>query len=167
MAHSSTGELDEVDREIVALLQQNGRLSNAALAEAVGLTQTPMLQRVRKLERTGVITGYRAVVDPAKLGRSIVAFVHVTLKAHGSAIHQKFLDLISTVDNVLECHHIAGDEDFLLKVVVRDVLDLERFLLHELSASGVVGRVKTTFVLSSAKVSTSIVPAEREGGVRV
>ena len=143
--------LDEIDRKILALLQETGRMTNAALADAVGLTPTPMLQRIKKLEQSGVIRGYTAIVDPAKVGRPMLAFVHVTLKGHSLANHQKFLAMVSDLPDVLECHHIAGDEDFLLKVSVRDIPELEKFLLQGLSTSSAIDRVKTTFVLSSAK----------------
>lgn len=133
-------------------------MTNAALAEAVGLTPTPMLQRIRKLEQAGVINRYMAVVDPAKVGRPVQAYVHVTLRTHGFAIHQRFLELVQGLEEVLECHHIAGDEDFLLKVAARDIAELEKILLHRLSTSDVIGRVKTTFILSSSKVMGPVVP---------
>jgi DNA-binding Lrp family transcriptional regulator len=156
----SASELDPVDRAIVLLLQESGRMTNAALAEAVGLTATPMLQRIKKLEQSGVITGYTAKVDAAKLGRPVLAFVHVTLKGHGLPNHKRFVDSVVLLPEVLECHHIAGDEDFLLKVAMADIAELEHFLLHRLSSSGTIDRVKTTFVLSSAKHGAPIVPAE-------
>ncbi len=135
-------------------------MTNAALADAVGLTATPMLQRMRKLEQAGVIRGYTALVDAEKLGRPVLAFVHVTLSGHGLPGHQRFVASVSELPEVLECHHIAGEEDFLLKVAMHDIAELERFLLHRLGASGAVERVKTTFVLSSAKHGAPIVPVE-------
>jgi len=153
-------ELDAIDRRIVALLQENGRLTNAALAEAVGLTPTPMLARVRRLEEAGVIERYTALVDPAKLGKGVTCFVHVSLKGHGLAQHTKFLGLVDKLPEVLACHHIAGDEDFLLEVSVHDIAELERFLLDRLSSSGVVDRVKTTLVLSSHKKHGAVLPHE-------
>ena len=133
-------------------------MTNAALAEAVGLTPTPMLQRMKKLEQSGVITRYMAVVDPTKVGRPILAFVHVTLKSHGLVVHQRFLDRVVDLPEVVECHHIAGEEDFLVKVAVRDIAELESFLLQRLSTSDVIGRVKTTLVLSTKKSNAPIVP---------
>ncbi len=158
----TTSVLDATDREILRLLQANGRMTNAALAEAVGLTPTPMLQRMRKLEQSGVIKGYAAVVDAARVGRPVLAFVHVTLKSHEAEVHQKLLALVKELPEVTECHHIAGDEDFLLKVVMRSIPELEQ-LLFRLGASGVIARIKTTFVLSSAKSSGPIHIGE-EGG---
>jgi Lrp/AsnC family leucine-responsive transcriptional regulator len=154
-----TVQLDAIDRQILQLLQQDGRMTNAALAEAVGLTATPMLARMRKLEQSGVIERYTAVVDAAKVGRPVLAFIHVTLKDHGLAPHDKLVAIVGALPQVLECHHIAGEEDFLLKVCVRDIAELERLLLRELSASGVVGRAKTTLVLSSSK-RTGAIPTD-------
>jgi Lrp/AsnC family leucine-responsive transcriptional regulator len=151
--------LDDIDRTILMLLQEDGRMTNAALAEAVGLTPTPMLQRIKKLEQAGVIRRYMAVVDPVKVGRPIEAFVHVTLKDHTLPNHKRFLALASGLSEVLECHHLAGEEDFLLKVAMRDIAELESVILNKISASGLVGRLKTTLVFSSAKSMAPIVPA--------
>jgi Lrp/AsnC family leucine-responsive transcriptional regulator len=159
MVQNTTG-LDTIDCRIVELLQEDGRMTNAALADAVGLTPTPMLQRIRKLEQSGVIQRYTAVIDARKVGRPVLAFVHVTLKDHGLKNHHKLIAIANGLPQVLECHHIAGEEDFLLKVAVRDIAELEHLLLHELSASGIVGRVNTTLVLSSSKQAAPIVPAE-------
>lgn len=162
-----SAHLDDIDRKILLLLQESGRMTNAALAEAVGLTPTPMLQRMRRLEQSGVIKGYQAVVDPVKVGKPILAFVHVTLKGHGLALHKKLLEIVEGLEEVIECHHIAGDEDFLLKVAARDIAELEGFLLRRLSTSGVIGRVKTTFVLSTSKSHGSLVPAKTEDSEQV
>lgn len=163
MAYSSeSSEIDDIDRQILRLVQENGRMTNAALAEAVGLTPTPMLQRMKKLEQAGIIQRYMAVVDPAKVGRPVTAFVHVTLKSHGLENHQRFLKRVQNHPEVLECHHIAGDEDFLLKVAVRDIADLEGFLLQRISTSDLIGRIKTTFVLSSSKTMGAIEPGGGE-----
>jgi Lrp/AsnC family leucine-responsive transcriptional regulator len=150
--------LDPIDCTILDLLQKDGRMTVAALAEAVGLTPTPMLQRLRKLERAGVIQRYAAIVDAAKVGRPVRAFVHVTLKAHSLEMHEKMVRLADAMPQVLECHHVAGEEDYVLEVAVKDIAELERLILHELSASKIVGRVKTTFVLSSSKLAGAIPP---------
>ncbi len=148
--------LDAIDRHILYILQSNGRMTNTALAEAVGLTATPMLQRIKKLEQRGVITRYAAIVDPAAIGRSTMAFVHVKLAAHKLATHEIFLATVSGMPEVLECHHIAGEDDFLLKVVVRDIREYEYFLLHRITRIPDIDRVKTTFVLSTSKNETAI-----------
>lgn len=149
-------DLDETDRKILRLLQGNGRMTNAALADAVGLTATPLVQRIKKLEQRGVITGYSANIDPKAVGRGTMAFVHVKQAEHRLATHKKFLAAVADWPEVLECHHIAGEDDFLLKVVVRDIAEYEGFLLNRLAQLSGIDRVKTTFVLSSAKVATAI-----------
>jgi Lrp/AsnC family transcriptional regulator, leucine-responsive regulatory protein len=151
--------LDAVDRAILRRLQQDGRISHAALAEAVGLTATPLRQRIDKLERAGVIQGYVALVDPPRVGRGVTAFVHVTLSGHALPCHAQFLERVTPMPDVLEIHHLTGEEDFLLKVVARDIAALEHFLLRDLTTVPGLGRVKTTLVLSSAK-SLSAIPID-------
>lgn len=148
--------LDDVDRKILRLLQGNGRMTNSALAEAAGLTATPMIQRIKKLEQRGVITRYAAIVDRTAVGRGTMAFVHVKLAKHQLATHKRFLATVSAFPAVLECHHVAGEDDFLLKVVVRDIGEYEHFLLYQLSKSADIDRVRTTFVLSTGKAETAV-----------
>ncbi len=143
--------LDVIDRQILTQLQQDGRMSVAQLATAVGLTATPLRQRIDKLERHGVIRGYRADVDPAAVGRRTMAFVHVMLKDHTAERHRAFIDWMSGVPEVSEVHHISGEFDFLLKVLVADIADFESFRLQRLAAFDGIDRAKTTFVLSSSK----------------
>jgi DNA-binding Lrp family transcriptional regulator len=154
--NSGVVELDDLDRRILEILQANGRTTNAALAEAVGLTATPMLQRIKKLEQRGVIRGYTARLDRAALGLGILAYVHVQMAEHRLEAHRAFVEAIGGFDEVLECHHISGEEDFLLQVAVKDIAAYEAFLLHGLSKIAGIGRVKTTFVLSSPKVETPL-----------
>src|SRR4051812_3268362 len=114
---NSEAALDDIDRRILRLLQKNGRMTNAALAEAVGLTATPMLQRIKKLEQRGVIRGYAALVDPAAVGRGTTAYVLVKQSVHDLEGHARFVEAMAEFAEVLECRHIAGEEDYLLKVV--------------------------------------------------
>ncbi len=148
----SASALDETDRKILRLLQANGRLSIAALSDAVGLTPTPLRQRIEKLEQSGTIEGYSARINAAAVGRGTLAFVHVSLKEHTLAVHQAFLRHVVTLVDVIEVHHLAGEQDFLLKVNVRDIAAFEAFILHRLpTPSSGVGRISSTFVLSSAR----------------
>jgi Lrp/AsnC family transcriptional regulator, leucine-responsive regulatory protein len=150
------GDLDATDRRILQLLQQNGRMTNASLAEAVGLTPTPMLQRIKKLEGRGVILGYTAIVNRNAVGRRTLAYVWVQMAEHKLSAHKRFVESIRSFGEVLECHHISGEEDFLLKVVVRDIEEYEEFLLHRLTSIPGIAKVKTNFVMSSPKVTTEI-----------
>lgn len=154
MAEHTT--LAAIDREILRQLQENGRLSATALAEAVGLTPTPLRQRLERLESTGVIQGYCARVDAAAVGRPTLAFVHVTLRHHTLEIHEAFVRQIVTFPEIISAHHIAGEEDFILEVRVKDIAAFETFLLHKLTAIPGVGRIKTTFVLSTARAGGPI-----------
>lgn len=144
-------ELDDIDRKILQLLQQDGRMTNAALAEAVGLTPTPMLQRLRKLEQKGVITGYRAVIDARSVARATMALLHVQLTEHRLENHRRFVHEARQMPEVLEVHHVAGEDDFILKVAVEDIAAYEHFLLDRLSQIPGIDRVCTTFILSTSK----------------
>jgi Lrp/AsnC family leucine-responsive transcriptional regulator len=149
-------ELDEIDRKILRLLQENGRMTNAALAEATGLTQTPTLQRLRKLEQRGVITGYAAIVDARAIGRGTMAFVLVKQSEHRATSHKRFVQAVAGIPEIVECHHIAGEDDFMLKVVVRDIAAYERFLIDGLARIPGIDRVKTAFVLSTSKAGPAL-----------
>lgn len=162
--------LDDMDRAIVAELQRDARTSVAALAEAVGLTPTPLRARLERLEASGVIRGYHADVDPAQVGRPVMAFVHVTMKDHALESHRRFVKAVAGMPEVTEAHHIAGEEDFLLKVLVESVGAFERFLLERLTSIQGIARVKTTFVLSSSKARAPVPlgdePRRTKGGRR-
>jgi len=143
--------MDETDRRILAILQSEGRLANARIAEQVGLSPPTVLERIRKLEEKGVITGYTALVDAPKVGLKAVVFVAITLSLHRAESIEEFRQSILAMPEVLECHHTTGEDDFLLKVVVPDIENYEDFLLHKLTRLEGVGRVKSSFVLSTLK----------------
>ena len=147
---------DEVDLKILALLQRDGRMTNFKLAKKIGLTPAPTLMRVKKLEQAGYIKRFVALVDAEKLGLPILAFVHVILEAHNRKTTLDFMQAMKKYSEVLECHHIAGDEDFLLKVVAASPAEYEDFVLQKLTKVGGIEKVKTTFVLSSSKLDTEI-----------
>lgn len=151
--------LDSVDKKILETLQREGRITNVELAQRIGLTPAPTLLRVNKLEQAGFIRGYVAILDREAIGLPVTAFVSVILKEHGKEIARKFIETVSDFVEVMEVHHIAGEEDYLLKVVASSPSAYERFLLDNLTALETVQRVKTTFVLSSPKTST-VVPLE-------
>lgn len=148
--------LDAVDRSILRILQEEGRITNVDLAQRVGLTPGPTLARVNKLEGSGVISRYAAIVDREALGLPVTAFVSVILKTHNLEASRAFVAAVSAMPEVLECHHIAGEEDYLLKVVAANPGDYEKFVLEQLSSVEAVQRVKTTIVLSSPKCTTEV-----------
>jgi Lrp/AsnC family leucine-responsive transcriptional regulator len=148
--------IDAIDRRILRLLQDDGAMTNARLASRIGLTPAPTLERVRKLERDGYIRKYVALADQAKLGRPVTAFVSIILRSHQQRTAETFRRAVARAPEVLECHHIAGDEDYLLKVVAASPADYETFVMETLTKIPGIEKVKTTFVLSSSKLETAI-----------
>lgn len=151
--------LDALDRKIVNILQREGRITNVELAGRVGLTPGPTLARVNKLEAQGYITRYAALVDREKFGLDVTVFVSVSLRSHTSETNAAFLRAIAELPEVIEVHHIAGDDDFFIKVVAASPRDYEQFVLERLATVADLQRVKSTFVLSSPKCTT-VVPIE-------
>lgn len=148
--------IDKIDRQILDILQENGRISNAELARRINMSPPPTLERVKKLERSGIIQNYVALTNPAKLGLTCFTFVEVTLVRHGREGVERFMAAITTLSEVMECHHITGGADFLLKVASKDIPDYEKFVLHKLTALPEVQHLKTMVVLSTLKHETKI-----------
>ena len=144
-------ELDRTDLILLAELQRQGRLTNAELAERVHLSASACLRRVQRLEREGVIAGYRAEVDPERLGLGLQAFVRVQLNRHDSAAITAFSDFVNSWDEVVACHALTGDMDYLLQVVVHDLEHFSRFLLDRLLNQAGVADVNSSFVLRTVK----------------
>jgi len=143
--------LDRTDLQLLAELQGNGRQTNAELAERVHLSASACLRRVQRLERDGVIAGYRAEVDPAKLGLDLTAFVRVQLRHHDSDSIAAFAAFVNQWDEVIACHALTGDMDYLLQVAVRDLEHFSRFLLDRLLNQAGVADVNSSFVLRTVK----------------
>jgi len=146
--------MDSIDTQALAVLQGAGRESWAALGEVLGMTGPAAADRVRRLEERGVIRGYTAVVDPQAVGAGLAAFVAVTLERPRD--RASFLALVAALPEIQECHHVAGDDDFLLKLRCRDTADLERILTHELKGLTGVARTRTTVVLSTVKETLAV-----------
>ena len=125
--------MDEVDRSILAVLDKDGRISNAELAERVGLSPSPCLRRVRRLERTGVIRGYRAVIDPAAIGRSLRVLVGVRIVRHARTDVVAFERAVIKLPEVQYAHHVAGNYDYILQVEVADLSAYENFHANRLA----------------------------------
>jgi Lrp/AsnC family leucine-responsive transcriptional regulator len=143
--------LDRTDLLLLTELQQSGRLTNAELAERVHLSPSACLRRVQRLERDGVIAGYRAEVDPERLGLGLQAFVRVQLREHDAASIAAFTGLVNAWDEVVACHALTGDMDYLLQVAVRDLEHFSRFLLDRLLNQAGVADVNSSFVLRTVK----------------
>ena len=144
-------KLDAIDHEIIAVLQQEGRISNIDLAERVGLSPTPCGRRVRRLETTGVITGYGARIDPSALGLGVSVLVTVRLAKQTAADIEQFLAAVAKQPEITECLLMAGNIDYVLRVWVRDVEALRDFVLTKLKRIPHVADTTTMLILESTK----------------
>ncbi len=144
--------LDQIDRRLLSELQNDGRITNVELARRVGLTAPPCLRRVRGLEDSGVIKGYHAQLDAAKLGFAITVFALVSLKSQAEEALRQFEDHMKDLPEVRECHMLNGEIDFILKIVSRDLQSFQEFLTSKLTPAPNVGSVKTSLTIRTAKL---------------
>jgi Lrp/AsnC family transcriptional regulator, leucine-responsive regulatory protein len=151
-----TGGLDAIDRRILARLQDNARLTNVELAEAVGLSPSPCLRRVRELEQSGTIRRYVALLDPAAIGLPVSVFVNVTLERQVETALERFEAAILKRPEVMECYLMTGDADYLLRVVTADLSAYERFLVEHLTRVPGVASIKSSFALKQVKYRTAL-----------
>ncbi|UXP30980.1 Lrp/AsnC family transcriptional regulator [Reichenbachiella agarivorans] len=147
--------LDEVDIKILDILQVEGRITNKALADRLGLSTTPIFERMKRLERDGVIRQYAALLDQRKIDQKITVFVFISLKNHTRSYLDKFIGEMNDYPEVQECYHIAGDFDYMLKIVSRDIDTYQAFILAKLSVNSNIAHVKSQFVLSKNKHTTA------------
>lgn len=150
---SSALKLDPIDRKILEILQTNGKITNAQLAQEVGLSPAPTLERVRKLENNGFIKSYHAEVDTEKLGMGVSIFLLVTLASHKKSQVMAFVEKINKVEEVVECHHITGTGDFLLKILTKDIQSYQSIILDKLVEIEEMGNMQSMVVLSTFKDS--------------
>jgi DNA-binding Lrp family transcriptional regulator len=143
--------LDSIDRQLLAELQAEGRVTNVDLASRVGLTAPPCLRRVRALEEEGVIRGYHAELDPSKLGFAITVFAMVSLRSQAEEDLRVFENHIKALPEVRECHMLNGEIDFILKIVSRDLQSFQEFLTSKLTPAPNVASVKTSLTIRTAK----------------
>lgn len=148
--------LDAIDRRILRCLQENARLSNAELAQKVGLSVSPVWRRVRALEKTGVITGYQALVDAGAVGLPVNVFVHVSLEKQVEPALEAFEAAVRRRPEVMECYLMTGDADYLLRVVVPDLAEYERFLMDHLTRVRGIASIKSSFALRPVKHGTEL-----------
>jgi DNA-binding Lrp family transcriptional regulator len=142
-------KLDSIDFKILAHLQENGRATNIALADAVCLTPSPCLQRVKRLENIGLIRSYGARLALGMIGEHVVVFTEVTLTSHRTSRFDKFLDFARQFPEVMECHHVTGGYDYLLRIVARSVAHYSRIIEQLLEGNVGIGKISSYVVLSS------------------
>lgn len=144
-------QLDRIDRNILAALSREGRLSSAELAQRVGLSKTPVQARVKRLEREGYIRGYSALIDRARMGEGHIAFVQVTLSDTRSNALEAFNKAVQKIPEIVECHMIAGGFDYLLKIRTKDIAAYRRLLGETISALPAVSNTSTFVVMEAVK----------------
>lgn len=148
--------IDRIDRKILRILQEDGRISNVALAKAVGLSPTPCLERVRKLERHGVIEGYVARINPDKLGSPLLVFVEITLTRTSADSFAQFSEAARKTDEILECHLVSGNFDFLIKARVADMASYRRLLGETILNMPGVNESRTYVVMEAIKQENKV-----------
>ncbi len=155
--------MDNYDNQILDLLQKQGRISHSELSAKVGLSLPAIAERIKKLESSGVVLGYTALVDAKKLGKGITAFISVLIDDPAS--YSQFSGAVLQLPEVTECHHVVGEFDYLVKVKTRDTASLESLISGRIRPIPGVGRTRTTIVLSTLKEGTVIeidTPLEKE-----
>ncbi len=150
-------KLDPIDRKILELLQANSNITNAQLALEIGLSAAPTLERVKKLETAGVIRSYHAVVDSASVGLGVSTFVMASLKGHNKENISKFIKAIADIKEIVECHHVTGQADFILKIVSPDIPAYQNLMLEKVSNIEVVDNLQSMVILSTFK-DTKMIP---------
>ena len=154
--YSQDEALDDLDKAILEHLQIDGRISNADLARRINLSPPATHARVRQLEKRGYIRQYTALLDREKTGYDMLCFVQMSLQLHQQENIDRVRTAINQMPEVLECYHLTGEYDYLLKVVVRNRKDLERFIMDRLTPIPGVARVHTSLVLTEVKSTTTI-----------
>lgn len=150
-------KLDVIDLKILRLLQEKGRITNLQLSQEIGLSPAPTLERVKKLETSGVIEGYHAQVNDTLLGMGIKAFISISLERQKVDSIVTFKAKIQAIPEVLECYQITGNADYFLKVVVKDIPSFESLISNKLSKIEEIGQMQTMMILSKVKDS-KVVP---------
>lgn len=147
--------LDHYDLRILQLLQHDARLTNKEIADKIGKSVSPVYERIRKLEAEGIILQYVAVLDKKKIDKSLTAYTHVQLKEHADHMMKSFEKEVIRIPEVMECYHMTGQYDFLLKVASRDMDEYYSFIISKIARLPNVGTVQSFFVLFEAKKETA------------
>lgn len=149
--------LDKKDYDILKLLQQNARVTIKEIADTIHLSTTPVHERVKRLEQSGIINHYTAILNAAKLGKKLMVICHVSLREHNKIAGAKFIKSITALPEILECYSISGEFDFLLKVLTDDMETYYDFHVNKLSQVENVGHVQSTFVMGVVKQTQLLV----------
>lgn len=146
-------KLDQIDRKVLEILQSNAKITNAQLSKEIGLSPAPTLERVKKLETSGIIQSYHAQLDRERIGLGVTTFVMVTLVGHKKETTMAFVDRANQIPEIIECHHITGSGDFLLKVISKDIAAYQALMLDVINEIGEVASTQTMVIMSTFKES--------------
>lgn len=149
-------KLDQTDKNLLALLQEDSKKTNKELSGKLGLSVTAVYERIRKLERTGVISKYVALVKPEKIDQSFMAFCQIKLVQHTKGNVTRFESQVAELTEVLEVFHVSGEYDYILKVMVKDMEAYRNFMLNKLTALDHIGSTQSTFVISPVKNTSAL-----------
>lgn len=147
--------LDDTDKKILELLQNNAKMTIREIAAQLNLSTTPIFDRIKRLEKNHIIVKHVALLDKTKIDKKLTCFVQISIKDHSLALVKEFTRKVNSLDEVMECYHISGDADYMIKVVVRDMDEYNDFLLSKMSKVPNIYRHKTQFALSCTKYSTA------------
>ncbi|SHH45978.1 transcriptional regulator, AsnC family [Winogradskyella jejuensis] len=148
--------LDETDKTLLKLLQKDCKQTNKALSNVLGLSVTAVYERIKKLENSGVISNYVALVNKEQVDKSFVAFCHIKLVQHSQDYVVKFEREVAKLHEVLECYHISGDYDYILKVLVKDMQEFREFMVKKLTNIDHIGSTHSMFMINEVKHTTTI-----------
>lgn len=148
--------MDDIDKTLLGYLQPDARISTAELARRFDLSAPGLQKRMRRLEETGVISHYATILNREAIGYDMLCFVQINLQRHVVDVVENFRVVVQSMPEVLECHHVTGEYDFLLKVVVRNRKHLEEFLLHTLTPVKGMDKIRTSLALSEIKSTTNL-----------
>lgn len=147
--------MDKIDREILMLLQEDAKRNTKEISSLIGLSVTPTYERIKKLEQRKVIKSYVALLDKSKVDKNVIAYCQITLAKHQKELINNFKEEVLLLTEVMECHHVSGNYDFLLKVSLKDINEFHDFINEKLSLVGGILTIQSSFVMNSVKESTA------------
>jgi Lrp/AsnC family transcriptional regulator, leucine-responsive regulatory protein len=149
-------KLDEIDKNILAALQKDSKITNKELSNKLNLSVTAIYERIKRLERANVISQYVALVAPEKVEKSFMVFCQIKLIQHTKTNLIKFEEEVAKLPEVLECYHVSGENDYILKVLVKDMEAYREFMVSKLTNLDHIGSTQSTFIINSVKSTTAI-----------
>jgi len=149
-------QLDSTDKQILEILQQNSRITIKEIAKKLNLSTTPIFDRMKKLEKNGIIKNYVALIDNKSVDKGLIVFVDISISKHAKDALSAFAKAITKYPEVMECHHVSGNADFHLKLCLKDIESYNNFIMTKLSVIPNIGKVESRFSLSVRKMTTAI-----------